>query len=130
MGLQGWTPDRDQEGLSCQQGPWSCPSWASQPATQGYVCVCTRQALLEEGWGRRGARGGGGNAQEQQLWLSGSALLSQLCDLGRSSNLSGPWLPLLKKPGVDPPIPPARSLHIKSLWGGGDNNVWSQDGHQ
>ena len=60
LGLQGWTPDGDQEGLSCQQGPWSCPSWTSQPATQG--CVYTGQALLEGGPGRRGARGGAGRS--------------------------------------------------------------------
>ena len=85
VGLQGWTPDGDQEGLSCQQGPWSCPSWTSQPATQG--CVYTGQALLEGG---RGGQEGGGNAQGQEPRLSGSAPLSQLCDLGRSSDLSGP----------------------------------------
>lgn len=39
-----------------------------------------------------------GNAQEQKPQLPGPVLLSQLCDHGRSSNLSGPQLLLPKNP--------------------------------
>ena len=105
-GLQGWTPSRCREGLFGQQGPGSCPIWA-RPGR--HIGLCLRQAGPPGGGTGAGMTHGSGSPSCQA-----QLLLSQLCDPGRSSHLSGPPLLLLKSLGLTRPHPgSAHQIH----WG-------------